>query len=151
LVFLTSHRESGDQEPARRSTGSAEVHPGHGARAGSHQGQASAGERERASSCRWIASRICIHVLRVFVLTTCAQRLTVPQANEILDQQINDIERLTEEISTTGKKVDVAREEVSRTAKEVSAGASADARQGLLPRGFSSTSSGLGDDWDTPC
>ncbi|GFZ46197.1 hypothetical protein JCM24511_04444 [Saitozyma sp. JCM 24511] len=46
-------------------------------------------------------------------------RLTVPQANEILDQQINDIERLTEEISTTGKKVDVAREEVSRTAKEV--------------------------------
>lgn len=50
----------------------------------------------------------------------------MPQANEILDQQINDIERLTEEISTTGKKVDLAREEVSRTAKEVSE--SADAR-----------------------
>lgn len=67
------------------------------------------------------------------MLTTRPQRLTVPQANEILDQQINDIERLTEEISTTGKKVDVAREEVSRTAKEVSASAIADARQGLLP------------------
>jgi hypothetical protein len=48
------------------------------------------------------------------------QRLTVPRANEILDQQVIDLERLTEQIGATGTKVDLTREEVSRTAKEVS-------------------------------
>ncbi|RXK36705.1 hypothetical protein M231_06012 [Tremella mesenterica] len=46
-------------------------------------------------------------------------RLTSSQAEKVLDEQVVEIQRLTEEISTTVVETDKAREEVTRLAKEV--------------------------------
>lgn len=48
------------------------------------------------------------------------KRLTITQANEILDQQTVEIERLTEAIGTTSSRTDVVHEGVARGRKEVS-------------------------------
>ncbi|WVQ70141.1 uncharacterized protein L199_008366 [Kwoniella botswanensis] len=46
-------------------------------------------------------------------------RMTTTQANETLDAQIVEMERLTDAISSTQSQTDIAREEVAKVAKEV--------------------------------
>lgn len=60
------------------------------------------------------------YFLNMCDISDASQRLTINQASELLDEQIAEIQRLTDTLDTTSSKVDKAREEVAAITKEVS-------------------------------